>query len=283
MDFTVPVDSLAEHRETARRWVAENLPELPEWAEEQRVSGNYHTPELHRRLAEAGWYAAGWPVEYGGRDDVDPGLAQAVIQAVMRSGVHNDGWATTEIVINTLRHVGTEDQKREFIGGALRGEVIIVLGYTEPDSGSDVAAAKTRAVRDGDHWVVNGQKMFTSTAHMATHAFMLTRTNTDAPKHRGLTTFMLSLSSPGVEVQPVWTLGGQRTNATYAFRTLGASATSTAVGASCTSRSSTSGAAGASAAATAGRRWRSGWPSGRAAPCATTARTYGTTRRCASA
>lgn len=214
MDFTVPADKLADHRDQARTWVAENLPELPEWAEEQRVSGDYHTPELHRRLAGAGWYGAGWPEEYGG-NDTSPELAQAVMQEVAKSGIHNDGWATTSIVINTLRHVGTEQQKREFIGGALRGEVIIVLGYTEPDSGSDVAAAKTRAVRDGDDWIVNGQKMFTSTAHMATHAFMLTRTNPDAPKHRGLTTFMLSLDDPGVEVQPVWTLGGQRTNATY--------------------------------------------------------------------
>src|SRR5688500_10445629 len=135
MDFTIPADRLAAHREEARTWVAENLPELPDWAEEQRVSGNYHTPELHRRLAAAGWYGAGWPVEYGGSDR-SPELAQAVIQEAMRSGIHNDGWATTSIVINTLLHVGTEEQKKEFIGGALRGDVIIVLGYTEPDSGS---------------------------------------------------------------------------------------------------------------------------------------------------
>ena len=72
---------------------------------------------------------------------------------------------------------GTEEQKRAIVGGALRGEIVIVLGYTEPDSGSDVAAAKTRAERDGDEWLINGQKMFTCTAHLATHAFMLTRSN----------------------------------------------------------------------------------------------------------
>jgi len=142
MDFTVPADSLAAFRQDARSWVDAHLPELATWAEEQRVTGNYHTPELHRRLAEAGWLGAGWPKEYGGTDN-SVGMAQAIQQEIAAAGVHSDGWATTLIVINTLRHVGTEEQKHEFIGGALRGEVIIVLGYTEPDSGSDVAAAKT--------------------------------------------------------------------------------------------------------------------------------------------
>jgi alkylation response protein AidB-like acyl-CoA dehydrogenase len=214
MDFTPPSDDLAGQREAARRWVEVNLPELPEWVEQQRVSGDYHTPALHRRMAEAGWFAAGWPHEYGG-NDVDPNLASAVLQEVGRRGIHQDGWATTYMIINTIRHVGTEEQKKEIIGGALRGEIVLVLGYTEPDSGSDVAAAKTRAVRDGDEWIVNGQKMFTSTAHLGTHVFLLTRTNPDAPKHKGLTTFVASLSDPGVEIHPVWTLGGQRTNATY--------------------------------------------------------------------
>ncbi|HLG67732.1 MAG TPA: acyl-CoA dehydrogenase family protein [Acidimicrobiales bacterium] len=214
MDFTVPADRLAAFREDARSWVDAHLPELATWAEEQRVTGNYHTPELHRRLAEAGWLGAGWPKEYGGTDN-SVEMAQAIQQEIAAAGVHSDGWATTLIVINTLRHVGTEEQKHEFIGGALRGEVIIVLGYTEPDSGSDVAAAKTRATRDGDEWVIDGQKMFTSTAHLSTHAFVLTRTNPDAPKHKGLTTFLVRLDAPGVDIQPVWTLGGQRTNATF--------------------------------------------------------------------
>jgi alkylation response protein AidB-like acyl-CoA dehydrogenase len=214
MDFRVPDDDLAEHRAEARRWVDANLPELDDWAEEQRVTGNYHTPELHRRLAEAGWFAAGWPKEYGG-NDVDRGLAQAVSQEISRAGVHQDGWGSTHMIIRTIRDVGTEEQKREIISGALRGEIVLVLGYSEPDAGSDVAAAKTRAVRDGDDWIVNGQKMFTSTSNLATHVFLLTRTNPDVPKHKGLTMFVVSLSDPGVEIHPIRTLGGQRTNATY--------------------------------------------------------------------
>jgi alkylation response protein AidB-like acyl-CoA dehydrogenase len=214
VDFAVPADNLVEYREEARRWVAENLPELTDWAEEQRVTGDYHTPECHRRMANAGWLGVGWPREFGGTDN-DSRLAAAIHQEIARSGFRNDAWALTTIVINTLRDVGTEQQKQEIIGGALRGDIIIALGYSEPDSGSDVAAAKTRAVRDGDEWLITGQKMFTSSAHQATHAFMLTRTNPEASKHKGLTTFLLALDSPGVEIQPVWTLGGQRTNATF--------------------------------------------------------------------
>ena len=93
--------------------------------------------------------------------------------------------------------------------------MLIALGYSEPDSGSDVAAAKTTAVRDGDDWVINGQKMFTSTAQLATHVFVLARTNPDVPKHKGLTLFLVPTASPGYEIQPIHTLGGQVTNATF--------------------------------------------------------------------
>ena len=90
-----------------------------------------------------------------------------------------------------------------------------MLGFTEPESGSDVAAAQTRAVRDGDEWVINGQKMFTTNAQEADYVFMLTRTNPDLPKHQGLTTFLVPLRQPGVEIQPVHTLSGERTNLTF--------------------------------------------------------------------
>jgi alkylation response protein AidB-like acyl-CoA dehydrogenase len=211
MNFDV-VDRLAEHRSTARTWAEEHLD--PDWAEEQRSTGKFHTPALHQLLAEQGWLGAGWPEEYGGTPN-DPSLARAIFHELAAAHLHTDGWATTAMIANTLLHVGTESQKRDYVAGALRGEVIIALGYTEPDSGSDAAAAKTRAVRDGDEWLINGQKMFTSTADQATHVFMLTRTNTEVPKHKGLTMFLLPTSSAGFELQPVHTIGGQRTNATF--------------------------------------------------------------------
>jgi hypothetical protein len=213
MDFTV-VDALAQHREAARTWVAEHLPEIEDWVEEQRVTGNHLSLECHRRLAEAGWLGAGWPKEYGGTDN-DVNLANAIEQEVRAAGLQIAGWRTTWFIISTIRDIGTEEQKREVIAAALRGEIVICLGYTEPDSGSDVAAAKTRAERDGDEWIINGQKMFTTHANFATHVFMLTRTNPDVPKHKGLTTFLVPLDSPGIEVLPVATLGGERSNATF--------------------------------------------------------------------
>ena len=107
------------------------------------------------------------------------------------------------------------DSERELIPEILAGELCVCLGYSEPDAGSDVAAVATRAERDGDEWVINGQKMFTTLAHEAQYVFLLTRTNWDAPKHKGLTMFLVPLDSPGVEIQPVATLGGERTNVTY--------------------------------------------------------------------
>jgi len=211
VDFSVE-DELAGHREQATAWIAANAD--PVWASTQKATGCYHTPALHVLLAQQGFYAAGWPREYGG-SDVSPDLARAILQELARIGVKHDGWSTTSLVLNTLLDVGTEEQKRTYITAGLRGEVIIALGYTEPGSGSDVAAAQARAVRSGADWVINGQKMFTSTADQATHIFMLTRTNAGVPKHKGLTLFLVPTSSAGFEWAPVHTLGGQITTATF--------------------------------------------------------------------
>ena len=213
MDFWES-DELGDHREAARAWADANV--RPEWAEEQERSGCHQTPDLHARLARDGILAAGWPAEYGG-GDVDPSFARAVFDECARRGLRGDGWATTAMVAHTIEHVGTEEQKHRYIGAALRGEMLVALGYSEPDCGSDAAAARTAAVRDGDSsgWVVNGQKMFTSTAQVCSHVFVLTRTNPDVPKHRGLTLFLVPTDSPGYDLQPIHTLGGQVTNATY--------------------------------------------------------------------
>ena len=211
MDFSV-VDDLAEHREAARLWAEANVD--PTWAREQHQSGTHQTAELHRRLARDGLLGAGWPPEYGG-SDVDPGFAHAVLDELRSAGLMWDGWSTTVMVINTISHVGSEEQKRTIIPAALRGELLIALGYSEPDSGSDVAAASTRAVRDGEEWVIDGQKMFTSTAQVCSHVFVLARTNTEVPKHKGLTLFLVPTAAEGFDLQPIYTLGGQQTNATF--------------------------------------------------------------------
>jgi alkylation response protein AidB-like acyl-CoA dehydrogenase len=211
VDFAVD-DALAAHREEARAWFEANID--PAWADEQYVTGTHQTPELHRRLARDGILGAGWPPEYGGTD-VDVDLFRAVSQAFKQAGVRMDAWMTSTMVLKTILRLGTEEQRQTYIGGAMRGDVLIALGYTEPDSGSDVAAAKTTAVRDGDEWVIDGQKMFTSTAEACSHVIVLARTDPDVPKRQGLTMFLVPTSSPGFEIQPIHTLGNQRTNTTF--------------------------------------------------------------------
>ena len=178
------------------------------------ASGTVHDWGLHRALAKRGLVAAGWPAEWGGggHDEQD---VLALWEELERVGAPADGWGTTELVARTLAIAGTDEQRRRIIPSVLAGEILICLGYSEPDSGSDVAAATTRAVRDGDDWVINGQKMFTTLAHEATYVFLLTRTNPDAPKHRGLTMFLVPMDSAGVEITPVRTLSGERTNITF--------------------------------------------------------------------
>ena len=211
MDFTES-DRLAEHRAAARAWAKRHLRQ--EWVDREHETGSHHCPELHAILAAGGILGAGWPTEYGG-SNVDPNLAMAIFQEVTSFGMRTDGWFTTRMICHTLLRVGTHEQKLRFVGGALRGEVVIVLGYTEPGCGSDAAAARMKAERSGSDWKLNGSKMFTSTAHLGTHVFLLTRTSSDGPKHRGLTMFLCPLSAEGVSIEPIHTMGGQRTNATY--------------------------------------------------------------------
>jgi alkylation response protein AidB-like acyl-CoA dehydrogenase len=211
MDFST-LDDLADHRERARAWVQANVE--PGWAEEQYRTGTHTTMELHARLARDGILGAGWPAEYGGTE-VDPDFARAVYREISELGLEMHAWMTTYIVIGTIKEVGTEEQRRTYIPAALRGELRVALGYSEPDSGSDVASAKTTALRDGDEWVIDGQKMFTSSAEVATHVFVLARTDPELPKHKGLTLFLVPITSEGLEVQPIYTLGSQRTNSTF--------------------------------------------------------------------
>jgi alkylation response protein AidB-like acyl-CoA dehydrogenase len=120
------------------------------------------------------------------------------------------------MVAEAVMKFGSDEVKRDVLPRLARGEAVLSMGYTEPSAGSDVAAVSTRAARqlDGD-WVIDGQKMFTSGAHLAQYVFLLTRTNPDVPKHRGLTLFLIPLDTPGIEVQPVHTVGDERTNITY--------------------------------------------------------------------
>jgi alkylation response protein AidB-like acyl-CoA dehydrogenase len=199
-------------REEVRAFLREHFE--PDMVERAHDTGTAHVWELYRALGAQGWIAASWPEEYGGQGR-DPFEMTAMRDELRLAGVPTDGLGQSVIVGRTIRAVGSEEQKQRFLPPFLAGEIIFALGYTEPDSGSDVAAAKTRAVRDGDDWVIDGQKMFTTLAHEAAFVFLLARTNPEVPKHRGLTMFLVPLDAPGVEIHPVHTMGGERTNATF--------------------------------------------------------------------
>ena len=173
-----------------------------------------HSWEVHRALGEARLLFPSWPEEWGGRGaDVDSARASFAVWEEV--GYKPPSSSVTRLAGDAVMMFGTQELKDEVLRPFARGECTACLGYTEPSCGSDVFAAKTRAVRDGDEWVINGQKMFTSGANLAKYVFMIARTDPDAPKHRGLTMFLVPLDGPGVEIHPVYTFMDERTNATF--------------------------------------------------------------------
>ena len=182
--------------------------------ERAHTTGTIHDWGLHRAMAGQGWISAGWPAEYGGGGR-SPLEMNVLSEELYLSGAPVDGIGVASLVAHTILLEGSEWQKSSIIPQILSGEVICCLGYSEPESGSDVAACATKAVRDGDDWVVDGQKMFTTLAHEAGYVFLLTRTNTEVAKHKGLTMFVVPMDTPGIEISPVHTMGGERTNITY--------------------------------------------------------------------
>jgi alkylation response protein AidB-like acyl-CoA dehydrogenase len=177
-------------------------------------TGTMHDWELHRAMADQGWIRQALPEALGGGGRGPEELA-VLFRELELAGAPYDGMSICTMVASVLAHSGNEMQQREMLPKLLNGESLIALGYSEPDAGSDVAAARTRAVRDGDGWRIDGQKIFTSLAEESEWVFLLTRTNLDVPKHRGLTFFLVPTSAPGFELQPIRTLSGKRTNMTF--------------------------------------------------------------------
>src|ERR1019366_8032333 len=166
-----------------------------------------------RRMGSDGWLGIGWPKEFGGQ--ARPAIEQYIFfDEVQRAGFPIP-FLTLCTVGPTLMKYGTDAQKAKFLPPILRGELHFAIGYSEPNAGTDLAALRTRAVRDGDVYVVNGQKTFTSLAEYADYVWLAVRTDADAPKHKGICILMVDTKAPGFSLSPIHTLGGNRTNATY--------------------------------------------------------------------
>jgi len=211
MDFR-----LGEKSELFRKEVLAFLDEVvtPAMLEECHRTGVNHNPAYSQAVKEKGWLALGWPVEHGGQGK-DPLEVLAYSEETQRRNAPVYGISTTMMVAHVINQVGTEKQKAAILPRAFDAEIVIALGFTEPENGSDAAAAATKAVRDGDGWRITGSKMFTTNAHIADYVFILARTNTEAAKHQGLTTFLVPMDQPGVEVNAVHTISGERTNVTF--------------------------------------------------------------------
>jgi len=208
MDFRDSPEEAA-FREDLRAWLRSNLP--ADWSERDPHVGRWgidFAREWTRRLYDAGYAGLSWPREYGGRGlpltfQVIYLEETARADAPDHMGVIGLGMAGPTIMAH-----GTPEQRSEHLAKILSGETVFCQGFSEPGSGSDLASVRTRAERDGDEFVINGQKVWSSYAHIADYCILLTRSDPAAAKHRGLTYLILDMRAPGVEVRPLRQITG---------------------------------------------------------------------------
>ena len=193
-------------RDEFRAWLADNAPTAEEMAAEPVLSSG-HVPgwasRWTRRMFDAGWLVPGWPPERGGRN---AGPIETLVYQEELTRAHIPRTTNPQglgIIAPSILDYGNEDQIREYAMPVLRGERAACLGMSEPGAGSDLAAVQTRAVKDGDDYVVNGQKIWTSGAHVAKYMILLARSDPDAAKHKGISYFIVDMKSPGITIRPL--------------------------------------------------------------------------------
>ncbi len=205
MDLTFNERELA-FRDELRTWLAEHpLDDEPEGDGDEHYAWRR---DFQRRLAEAGWAAVHWPREYGGRGAT---LTESAIffEELARAGAPLPANVLGLLLAGpTIMTWGTPEQKERHLTPILTAEEIWCQGFSEPDAGSDLASLKTRAVRDGDEWIITGQKVWTSGAQYSKWCMLVARTDADVPKHKGLTYFLMDMEQPGVQVVPLRQITG---------------------------------------------------------------------------
>lgn len=211
MDFNFTKKEEA-FRQNLRTWLSDNLPEgwlegkrdLPEDGEEYST----FLRKWQKTLYQGGWSAIAWPKEYGGKDAT---LMEEIIyhqEMVQVEAPPLINYIGIHMVAPTLMDLGTEEQKKN-IEKILTGEQVWSQGYSEPNAGSDLNGVSTSAIKDGDRWLINGQKVWTSYAHVADYCFLLTKTGKKGERHGGITVFLLDMNQPGVETRPIIQMDGQ--------------------------------------------------------------------------
>jgi alkylation response protein AidB-like acyl-CoA dehydrogenase len=224
MEFAYTAEQQAL-RDEVQRFIQENVDEdvRCEIENTDEMSQGPLVRDLRKKVAAKGWVGISWPKEYGGQDGsrIDQYIVEEEFSRI-GVGVGGAGSGAPAILA-----AGTEEQKKTLLPGLISGEITLALGFTEPQAGADLASLQCRAVRDGDDFVINGQKMYTSSAHYASHIYLMARTDPDAPKHRGISIFIFPMNTPGITVRPLWTIqndppapigttyGQRRTNETF--------------------------------------------------------------------
>lgn len=228
MDFAYTVEQEALRREV-RQFIKQNV--TAELADEANPESGVERPRgqgpqaaaLYKKIFERGWLGITYPKAYGGQGG--DRLTQYIVEEEFtRAGINITLGGSGAPAIMAA---GTEEQKQFYIPRLIKREVSFCLGFTEPHAGADLANLRCSAVRDGDDYVINGQKMYTSAAHMSTHIYLMARTDRNAPKHEGISIFLFPMDTPGITVRPLWTIqnnptapvgttyGNSRTNETF--------------------------------------------------------------------
>ncbi len=215
MDFLEPPDLVAWRQEFRDYLDSKMTPELRAEVEGSggESTGGPAVRHFWQEMGRDGYLGLGWPVEYGGG-----GKSPLYLHAWNYEMAYRH-LPVPIVTLNTvgpaLTRIGSEEQKQKFLPGILKAEIEFCIGYTEPEAGTDLASLKTRAVRDGDEYVINGQKVFTTGAHYADYIWLAVRTDPEAPKHRGISILIVPMDSPGIDVKPFPTVGDGRTNLTF--------------------------------------------------------------------
>jgi len=212
MDLAFNAEELAFQREV-RDWISANMP--VEVAEESRRSRSSHVSrerliQWQRKLAEKGWLCPNWPKEHGGTGWNSTQKFIFEMEMARADSPYLSSFSL-KMVAPVLMKFGSDAQKKRFLPRIAAAEELWCQGYSEPGSGSDLASLRTRAVRDGDHYVVNGQKIWTTNAHWADWMFCLVRTSTEGKPQEGISFLLIDMKSPGIKVNPIYLADGTRT------------------------------------------------------------------------
>ena len=206
MDFEFSNEELSFRNELSA-WLKDELANRPQEGGNDADAEWAFGLEMRKKLANKGWLTMAWPEEYGGQG-VSHMMQVVFAEEMSYTRAPGRDVFGTRMMAPTLMIHGTEEQKREFLPPVSKGEVQWCQGYSEPESGSDLASLQTRAVEDGDDFIINGTKIWTSSAHRADHIMVLTRTDPDAPKHRGISFLLCDMNTPGLTVNPIINMAG---------------------------------------------------------------------------